>query len=70
MALLYFVRIYLVARHVDAGVHHFDVGHGALVKRGVTVGKQLIKKLIARTRLQNKPNCANFRQKPLVLLVL
>ena len=48
---------YLVARHGDAGVHHFDVGYGTLVKGGVTVGKQLIKELISRTRLQNKANC-------------
>ena len=52
-----FLDFYLVARHVDAGVHHFDVGDGAFVKRGVTIGKQLIKELISRTRLQNKANC-------------
>ena len=52
--------LYLVARHVDAGVHDFDVGYGTLVKRGVTVRKQLIKELISRARLQNKPKFANF----------
>ena len=54
--------LYLVARHVDAGVHDFDVGYGTFVKRGVTVRKQLIKELISRARLQNKPKYANFSQ--------
>ena len=44
---------YLVARHGDAGVHHFDVGHSSLVQWSI-VRKQFVEKLVSSTGLKEQ----------------